>query len=57
MEYLGLLIELLFEKLAAGESVQQILESYPFLSEADLRAAFAFGAQTLRTVEGFPAAS
>ncbi|MCA9829456.1 MAG: DUF433 domain-containing protein [Dehalococcoidia bacterium] len=50
-------VELIFEKLAAGESIEQILESYPFLSDADVRAALAFGAQALRSSEVFPTAS
>ena len=41
-------VELILEKLAAGESIEQLLESYPFVTEVQIRAALAFGAQALR---------
>ena len=50
-------VELVLEKLAAGESIEQLLESYPFLSELQVRAALAFGAQALRASVVYPTAS
>jgi len=41
-------VELILEKLAAGETVEQILEAHPRLSEAAIRAALAFAAEALR---------
>jgi uncharacterized protein (DUF433 family) len=38
-------VELIIEKLAAGESMAQVLEDYPVLTEEDIRAALAFAAQ------------
>jgi uncharacterized protein (DUF433 family) len=35
-------VELILEKLAAGETVEQILEAHPRLSEDAVRAALAF---------------
>jgi uncharacterized protein (DUF433 family) len=42
-------VELLLEKIAAGESFEQILEAYPGLTREAIRAAFAFAAEALRT--------
>ena len=39
-------VELILEKLAAGETVQQILSEHPRLTEEDVRAAIAFGVRT-----------
>lgn len=50
-------VELVLEELAAGESIEQLLESYPFLSELQIRAALAFGAQALRASVVYPTAS
>ncbi len=38
-------VYLLLEMLASGDSFQEILESYPFLVEEDLRAALAYAAE------------
>lgn len=43
-------VELILEKLAAGESVDQILESYPRLTRESVLAALDFAAQTFRSV-------
>ncbi len=50
-------VELILEKLAAGESIEQLLESYPFITEPQIRAALAFGARALRESHVFPTAS
>ncbi len=47
-------VELILEKLAAGESVQQILNAYPHLTEASIRAALAFAAEALRADVVYP---
>jgi len=47
-------VELLLEKLAAGESVAQILEAHPQLTEASIRAALAFAARALRADVVYP---
>ncbi|MEI1374570.1 DUF433 domain-containing protein [Nostoc sp. UHCC 0926] len=41
-------VELILEKLAAGETTQQILEAHPRLSDEGIKAALAFAAQALR---------
>ncbi|MEH1855747.1 MAG: DUF433 domain-containing protein [Nostoc sp.] len=41
-------VELILEKLAAGETSQQILEAHPRLSDEGIKAALAFAAQALR---------
>ncbi len=41
-------VELILEKLAAGETNQQILEAHPRLTEDAIRAALAFAAAALR---------
>ncbi|MEH2359093.1 DUF433 domain-containing protein [Nostoc sp.] len=40
-------VELILEKLAAGETPQQILEAHPRLSDEGIKAALAFAAQAL----------
>lgn len=50
-------VEAILEALAAGESISQVLEEYPALSEADIRAALAFAAQALRADVVYPLAS
>jgi uncharacterized protein (DUF433 family) len=49
-------VELILEKAAAGESVEQILAAHPRLSRAAVLAAFAFAAQALRTDTVYPLA-
>lgn len=41
-------VELIPEKLAAGETVEQILEAHPRLTKEAIRAALDFAAQALR---------
>jgi uncharacterized protein (DUF433 family) len=41
-------VELILEKLAAGETISQILEAHPRLTEDGIRAALAFAAEALR---------
>jgi uncharacterized protein (DUF433 family) len=50
----GVTLELILEKLAAGETVQQILEAHPQLNEDAVRAALAFAADALRAVVIYP---
>ena len=47
-------VELILEKLAAGESVDQILAAHPRLTDEVVRAAIAFAAQVLRAEVVYP---
>ncbi len=47
-------VELILEKLAAGESVVQILDAHPRLNENEIRAALAFAAEALRADVVYP---
>lgn len=47
-------VELILDKLAAGETHEQILQAYPRLTEEGIRAALAFAAQTLRADVVYP---
>ena len=47
-------VELILEKLAAGETVEQLLEAHPRLTEDAVRAAFAFAADALRADVIYP---
>lgn len=47
-------MELILEKLAAGESVAQILEAHPHLNEEQIKAAPAFAAANLRADTIYP---
>lgn len=47
-------VELILEKLAAGESVEQITHAHPNLSRDAVLAAIAFGAQALRADVVYP---
>ena len=47
-------VELILEKLAAGESVEQILSAHPQLSEEAIRAALAFAAEALKADVVYP---
>ncbi len=49
-------VELVLEKLAAGETVDGILAAHPQLSEAKIRAAIAFAAEALRADVTYPSA-
>jgi uncharacterized protein (DUF433 family) len=47
-------VELILEKLAAGESVEQILSEHPRLTAEGIRAAIAFAADVLRAEVVYP---
>ncbi|MBM4166223.1 MAG: DUF433 domain-containing protein [Ignavibacteria bacterium] len=47
-------VELILEKLAAGETVEQILKAHPRLTEEGIRAAMAFAAESLRADVIYP---
>lgn len=48
-------VEIILEKLSAGETVEQILEAHPRLTREGIRAALAFAAQALRADVVYPA--
>jgi len=47
-------VELILERLGAGESVEDLLEAYPQLSREAIQAALAFAADVLRAEEVYP---
>lgn len=47
-------VELILEKLAAGETVEQILQAHPRLTEEAIRAALAFAHEALRADVIYP---
>ena len=47
-------VELILEKLAANESIEQIMESHPRLTREGISAALEFAAQTLRADVVYP---
>ena len=47
-------VELILERLGAGESAEQLLEPYPRLTEQDIRDAMAFAARALRADVIYP---
>ena len=47
-------VELILEKLAAGESVEQILEAHPRLTREGISAGLAFAAEALRADVLYP---
>ena len=47
-------VELILEKLAAGQTVQQILSAHPRLTEEGIRAALAFAAEALKADVVYP---
>ncbi len=47
-------VELILEKLAAGETAEQILESYPQLSKDSINSALEFAARALRADVVYP---
>lgn len=49
-------VELILEKLAAGETVEQILEAHPRLTLEAIQAALAFAAEALRADVVYPLA-
>ena len=48
-------VELILEKLAAGETIDQILSEHPRLTAEGIRAAIAFAAEALRADVVYPA--
>jgi uncharacterized protein (DUF433 family) len=49
-------VELILEKLSAGETVEQILDAHPRLTMESVRAAIAFAAQALKADIVYPIA-
>ncbi len=47
-------VELILEKMAAGETMVTILEAYPHLNEEQVRAALTFAAANLRADTIYP---
>ena len=47
-------VDIILEKLAAGESIEQILEAHPRLDHDAVLAAIAFAAETLRSDAVYP---
>ena len=47
-------VEMILEKLAAGETVEQILEAHPRLTREAIQAALAFAAEALRADVIYP---
>lgn len=47
-------VELILEKLAAGERIDQILAAHPRLTEEGIRSALAFAAKVLRSDVVYP---
>jgi uncharacterized protein (DUF433 family) len=50
-------VETVLEKLAAGESIEQILEAHPRLTREAVLAAISFAAQAIRADVVYPVAS
>lgn len=50
-------VELILEKLAAGESIETILEDYPSLTKESIFAALQFAAENLKATYIYPIAS
>lgn len=49
-------VELILESLAAGESLDNLLDSYPRLTKEDVSAALAFAAEALKGEKIYPVA-
>lgn len=47
-------VELILEKLAASETIQQILDAHPRLTEKAIQAALAFASEALRADVVYP---
>lgn len=47
-------VESILEKMAAGESIEQLLEAHPRLTREGVLAALAFAAETMRMDETYP---
>lgn len=50
-------VELILDKLAAGETVEQLLQAYPRLTREGVQAALAYAADTLRLDKIYPVAA
>lgn len=50
-------VELILERLAAGETIAQLLESYPHLTKEAIAASLAFASQVLKSDTVYPMAS
>jgi uncharacterized protein (DUF433 family) len=50
-------VELILEKLASGESIEELLEAHPRLTKEAVLAAIEFAAQALRADVVYPVAS
>jgi len=50
-------VELILDKLAAGETVEQILQAHPRLTREGVQAALAYAADTLRLDKIYPVES
>ena len=49
-------VELILEKLSAGETEEDILKSHPHINKEDIKAALAFAAQSLKGEKIYPIA-
>lgn len=49
-------VELILEKLSAGETEDDILEAHPHVSREDIKAALAFAAESLKGEKIYPIA-
>ena len=49
-------VELILEKLGAGESIEQVLEEHPRLTQQGVLAAIRFGSEALRADVAYPVA-
>lgn len=49
-------VELILEKLAAGETIEEILNAHPRLTDEAIRAALAFASEALRADVVYPVA-
>ena len=47
-------MELILEKLGAGETVEELIEAHPNLSPESIRAALSFAARTMRLDAVYP---
>jgi uncharacterized protein (DUF433 family) len=50
-------VELVLEKIASGESFEQLIEAHPRLTNESIRAAIAFAAENLRADVIYPTSS
>lgn len=50
-------VELLLEKLSAGETEKDIIDAHPHITKEDIKAALAFAAQSLKGENIYPVAS